>query len=136
LEGDLRERAAPELPAYFVLQQGAVIYLARSLASSFLAQMDILKAKLRAGLIIKEYVPSFADRPNTYAGATGCEMPSNSGVRGIHSNHHPTDFKEKFRAYHVPALSSFSKNPFDLLHCRKERRPSRGAFSTMKPPLS
>ncbi|KAJ6535108.1 G-protein alpha subunit [Mycena capillaripes] len=47
----------------------------------FFNKMDILKAKLRAGLIIKEYVPSFADRPNTYAGATGY-------------------FKEKFRAYH------------------------------------
>jgi len=47
----------------------------------FFNKMDILKAKLRAGLIIKEYVPSFADRPNTYAGATGY-------------------FKDKFRAYH------------------------------------
>ncbi|KAJ7127886.1 guanine nucleotide binding protein, alpha subunit [Mycena epipterygia] len=47
----------------------------------FFNKMDILKAKLRGGLIIKEYVPSFADRPNTYAGATGY-------------------FKEKFRAYH------------------------------------
>ncbi|KAJ7229567.1 guanine nucleotide binding protein, alpha subunit [Mycena haematopus] len=47
----------------------------------FFNKMDILKAKLRAGLIIKEYVPSFADRPNTYAGATSY-------------------FKEKFRAYH------------------------------------
>ncbi|KAJ7078988.1 G-protein alpha subunit [Mycena crocata] len=47
----------------------------------FFNKMDILKAKLKAGLIIKEYVPSFADRPNTYAGATSY-------------------FKEKFRAYH------------------------------------
>ncbi|KAJ7753594.1 G-protein alpha subunit [Mycena maculata] len=47
----------------------------------FFNKMDILKAKLKGGLIIKEYVPSFADRPNTYAGATGY-------------------FKEKFRAYH------------------------------------
>ncbi|KAJ7191016.1 G-protein alpha subunit-domain-containing protein [Mycena pura] len=38
-------------------------------------QMDILKAKLRAGLIIKEYVTSFGDRPNTYVGATSsCEV--------------------------------------------------------------
>ncbi|KAJ7758013.1 G-protein alpha subunit [Mycena metata] len=47
----------------------------------FFNKMDILKAKLRAGLIIKEYVPSFAERENSYAGATGY-------------------FKEKFRAYH------------------------------------
>ncbi|KAJ7440299.1 G-protein alpha subunit [Mycena galericulata] len=47
----------------------------------FFNKMDILKAKLKAGLVIKDYVPSFADRPNTYAGAT-------------------TYFKEKFRAYH------------------------------------
>ncbi|KAJ7690395.1 G-protein alpha subunit [Mycena rosella] len=47
----------------------------------FFNKMDILKAKLKAGLIVKEYVPSFGDRPNTYAGAT-------------------TYFKEKFRAYH------------------------------------
>ncbi|KAK7002474.1 guanine nucleotide binding protein, alpha subunit [Favolaschia claudopus] len=47
----------------------------------FFNKMDILKAKLRAGLIINEYVPSFADRPNTYIGAT-------------------TYFKEKFKAYH------------------------------------
>ncbi|KAJ7457468.1 G-protein alpha subunit [Mycena latifolia] len=47
----------------------------------FFNKMDILKAKLRAGLVIKDYVPSFADRPNTYAGATAY-------------------FKEKFRAYH------------------------------------
>jgi len=47
----------------------------------FFNKMDILKAKLRGGLIIKDYVPSFAERPNTYAGATGY-------------------FKEKFRAYH------------------------------------
>ncbi|KAJ6455267.1 G-protein alpha subunit [Mycena vitilis] len=47
----------------------------------FFNKMDILKAKLKAGLIVKEYVPSFGDRPNTYAGATSY-------------------FKEKFRAYH------------------------------------
>ncbi|KAF7310301.1 hypothetical protein MIND_00404100 [Mycena indigotica] len=47
----------------------------------FFNKMDILKAKLKAGLIVREYVTSFADRPNTYAGATGY-------------------FKEKFRAYH------------------------------------
>ncbi|KAJ7187292.1 G-protein alpha subunit [Mycena filopes] len=47
----------------------------------FFNKMDILKAKLRAGLVIKEYVPSFAERENSYAGATGY-------------------FKEKFRAYH------------------------------------
>nr|GAT50052.1 predicted protein [Mycena chlorophos] len=47
----------------------------------FFNKMDILKAKLKAGLIIKEYVTSFGDRPNTYAGATGY-------------------FKEKFKAYH------------------------------------
>ncbi|KAJ6632245.1 guanine nucleotide binding protein, alpha subunit [Mycena sp. CBHHK59/15] len=47
----------------------------------FFNKMDILKAKLRAGLVVKEYVPSFGDRPNTYAGATGY-------------------FKDKFRAYH------------------------------------
>ncbi|KAJ7040578.1 G-protein alpha subunit [Mycena alexandri] len=47
----------------------------------FFNKMDILKAKLRSGLIIKEYVPSFAERENSYAGATGY-------------------FKEKFRAYH------------------------------------
>ncbi|KAJ7279402.1 G-protein alpha subunit [Mycena rebaudengoi] len=47
----------------------------------FFNKMDILKAKLRAGLIVKEYVPSFGDRPNTYAGTT-------------------TYFKEKFKAYH------------------------------------
>jgi hypothetical protein len=38
--------------------------------------MDILKAKLRGGLIVKDYVPSFAERPNTYAGATGCACRS------------------------------------------------------------
>ncbi|KAJ7101459.1 guanine nucleotide binding protein, alpha subunit [Mycena belliarum] len=47
----------------------------------FFNKMDILKAKLRAGLIVKEYVPSFGDRENSYAGATAY-------------------FKEKFRAYH------------------------------------
>ncbi|KAJ6550888.1 G-protein alpha subunit [Mycena vulgaris] len=47
----------------------------------FFNKMDILKAKLKAGLVVKDYVPSFADRPNTYVGAT-------------------TYFKEKFRAYH------------------------------------
>ncbi|KAJ7069114.1 G-protein alpha subunit [Mycena amicta] len=48
----------------------------------FFNKMDILKAKLKAGLIIKDYVTSFGDdRPNSYAGATGY-------------------FKEKFRAYH------------------------------------
>ncbi|CAK5277925.1 unnamed protein product [Mycena citricolor] len=47
----------------------------------FFNKMDILKTKLRGGLIIKDYVPSFADRPNTYAGAISY-------------------FKEKFKAYH------------------------------------
>ncbi|KAF7309114.1 hypothetical protein MKEN_01113500 [Mycena kentingensis (nom. inval.)] len=47
----------------------------------FFNKMDILKAKLRAGLVVREYVTSFGDRQNNFAGATGY-------------------FKEKFRAYH------------------------------------
>lgn len=44
-------------------------------------QMDILKAKLRAGLIIKEYVTSFGDRPNTFVAATSCEWLRAPGRR-------------------------------------------------------
>ncbi|KAJ7191013.1 guanine nucleotide-binding protein alpha-4 subunit [Mycena pura] len=62
-----------EICSNTLLQNGQIIM--------FFNKMDILKAKLRAGLIIKEYVTSFGDRPNTYVGATSY-------------------FKEKFRAYH------------------------------------
>jgi hypothetical protein len=80
--------------------------------------MDILKAKLRAGLIVKEYVPSFGDRPNTYAGTTTCaSIPL---YRDAYCSYAAIDFKEKFKAYHVFILF-FTRSPSVNFYAMQKR---------------
>lgn len=41
----------------------------------FLNKTDILKAKLRGGIRVSDYILSYGKRPNDYENASACELP-------------------------------------------------------------
>lgn len=74
--------------------------LAKSVLILFLNKMDILKSTLAAGIEVKKFVPSYGDQPNEFHSVVKCKFQSERYLTSI-STIFLTDFRDKFRGYHV-----------------------------------
>lgn len=60
-------------------------------------RIDLLKKKLKAGVMIKDHVPSYGDRPNDPVSAVKCPSAVTSPPLRPHAHRAPADFQTHFK---------------------------------------
>jgi hypothetical protein len=65
--------------------------------------MDVLKATLAAGVLVRKYVPSYGDLPNDAPTVTKCKSCNLISVTLHIHDLSFSDFRERFKIIHVSA---------------------------------
>lgn len=79
--------------------------LARANIVLFLNKMDILESTLKAGVRVQTYVPTYGAHPNDLEHVVKCTSVTLVSTPLAHTM---SDFRDKFRAYHVRCTSRIS----------------------------
>lgn len=97
----------------------------------FLNKMDILESTLKSGVRVQTYVPSYGSNANDLEHVVKCTSITSLGPPFVITP--VTDFREKFRAYHVRRRSIACECVLMTLSDRDACRPSNAPFFVMKP---